>query len=331
VLLLWRVRLNPGPGHWLATIFVAYAAVSLTWSASPYDTMGELLHLLFLGMVFLLAAEETSLAPCIIGLAIGVSVSVPFSIAQMLGYSPVYVAMPTLPLAVGLFVNKAHLAEVGVLALIGVLGTIVARRAWWWALIPGPLLATILPESRETILVLGIVAAAWAWHIAPRARVLWVPGCAVATAAILCVAFMQPGGTGTVFDRFEYWRITASHLTWFGYGFGTFAALIPELESVHNEPLQFVFELGVGAVLLAPLVVYALWARAGVERLLLVAIIAQGLVWYPLHVPTTAFLFAVLAGFLVGVHNRNRRLESGRGAGRLHDATYGWPVVPTAL
>lgn len=110
--------------------------------------------------------------------------------------------------------------------------------------------------------------------------------------------------------RLSYWADTLGNLNWLGHGIGSFLGSYPSFASIdtmvsrtdhaHNDFIEWVFELGlVGAVLLVALVVVAVRSDLGDRDLaVVVALGVEMLFAFPLHLPCTAFVGAVLLGHL---------------------------------
>lgn len=305
LLLISGARILMTPAHWFGLAFVAFCGASLLWSPVPASTLGDLFHLLVLAGAFVLGAQasDREWGKVWDWLAIGVSVSAPIAIAQALGWDGVEtVSRP--PIA-GLFLSKAFLAQAGMVALIPA----IYRRRWWF--VPGPLVCVVLPLARETIVVAAVVIS-----LVLLARVR-IRTAAAAIGALLCaVAFFLLVIDIQDFYRLEslnnrlvMWQFSLANLTPFGWGLGVYGDLLPIFEFAHNEPIHFAFELGIGSAFLWAAVIYSLGARIELERLVLVAILVMCCFTFPLHMPLTAFMAALVAGRLADHRYRGRRGE----------------------
>ena len=125
-------------------------------------------------------------------------------------------------------------------------------------------------------------------------------------------------------ERVNAWIDTVSGFSPLGNGIGSYWALYPKyathadtvasrMEYAHDEPLHFAFELGAGSLFLLALFVRSLSGRLELERMLLVAVFIEGLLSFPLHMPVTAFLAALLAGRLARARADARDSEHGGG------------------
>lgn len=311
VMLIGGGRTRMGFGHWLGLALLLYAAASAAWSPSPWDTAGAVWQLALLAGTFMLAAEIRDIGPVLDALAGAIWVSVPFVVLQSFGID---VVETTDHGDAGLFLNRDLLAEAAALALIGV--------AWRrrWILAAGPALCCALAGSRGVAVPLGVGLIAWAlsrpWSIR-SVLVVWAAAAIVLIIAV-AAAHLFDHDPRAIDARLAYWDLAWINLTWAGHGLGSFAAMAPTIEYVHNEPLQLVFELGAGAGLSAALVVYAVGTADPLGRALFLALGAECLFGFPLHAPLTAYLGAVLAGYLCGTRDRARWAQS---MGRAYDAS----------
>lgn len=289
---LW-ISFRVTAGHWIGLGLLAWAGLSMLWTAGPYEGVDELAKLLFLAGLFVIGSGLPSLRPVLIGLAIGMAVNSALATAQMFGFEGV----PQLGGPAGLFMVKNYLAEPAALVLVW----LVAARMWWWALAVLP--AVLLPGGRGALAALVACAIAWLWTKSRPAAV-----------ALILVAGLGAGalavrGDSSVTERFAIWRATAAGLTWTGSGIGSFYARLPSHAPdlnltvkrpahAHNDMLELTYELGPGVLLFVALMVLALFGPAGPERYVLIGFLMEGCFGFPLHFPVTAALAAVAAGHL---------------------------------
>lgn len=323
-LLMGLRHIRATPGHWLGVALVGYCAATTFWGFSTYDEVGAIAQLLFLAGVFCLAAEARTLRHCYIALALGVSVSAIFAIAQSVGLEPI----ATLPNAgsPGLFLNRDSQAELAAVSILGLSGFVTP-------LLAGPLIILMLVASRGAFLGLAAGFASWLYfqgYIRPRHLV------AMALAAALLIAvdsYYTPWRLASLDGRFEMWNWAAANMTWFGWGWGDFGTVFSAFDYAHNEFIQAAFELGVGSLLLWAVFAYALGGPLATERSILIAILVEGLVGFPLHTPTTAFMAALVAGRLSGaryrIHLFERAIRDTDGSGFC--ASEGWGYTTGGL
>jgi hypothetical protein len=273
-------------------VLLAWVGVSLLWTVSPWDTAGSLLHWLALLGVGILASRIDARGKIWVGVALGVSVSLPFVLLQVLGYSPVRsLASVGFPGNAGLYLTDNVLAEVAVVAVV-LMGT--QRR---WGLVVAPALCALLSGRSEVLLML--LAAGLVWTATRRyAFAALLIGAGLLLAVLLAGYDPWPDSMHT---RFQIWSVVVSNLSILGAGFGTFGTLLPVYGFAHNEPLQLMFELGVGSILVFGVVGYVfIRAPNAGDKAALAALAASGLVWAPLQDPSTSFLFVLLVGTLFG-------------------------------
>jgi hypothetical protein len=97
-------------------------------------------------------------------------------------------------------------------------------------------------------------------------------------------------------EHASIWTAAIADLHLFGNGLGSFAADFGRAEYAHNEPLHFVYELGVLALPILALALYLMNRTKYDDALVLVAILAISLFSFPLHMPVTGFAAALAAG-----------------------------------
>jgi O-antigen ligase len=285
------------PGHWAVFLLLLWCACSLTWTADPYGGTRSLWHLVLFAGLFCAGAAMTTLRPVYIGMALGLGLSSAAAIAQY-GFGWNGVDQYNMP--GGLFINPNFMAEVACLVLVA----LVAERLWLY--VPLVLPAALLPQARGALL--GLICALVLWT---RNRL--VMGLAVA-GLIGGVLWTFQGGhrIASVQERFAIWRDAAEQLRPFGNGIGSFYLLYPASakrtdtlhqrpDHAHNDYLEAAFELGIGAGLL-----FAVWGFAlalGRDRtaaLVLTAFLVMAVFGFPLHMPASMFLVALVAGRLCG-------------------------------
>jgi hypothetical protein len=272
--------------HVLALLFLSYAALSLMWSPNGYEAFTELLALFSIFMI----ASKFKIESVIKGLALGLLVSDLVFIAQM--YRLVDIFNATL-LPAGLFINSNILAEVTALILV----LLLINKMWWYLpiILPG-----LLVSSRASLMGLIGALIVWAWY---KSKVV---ASGLTLIGLLAFYFMSAHiDVGTVSQRLVLWSDTIRGITLFGHGIGSFQYLYPlyshldlsqfRIEEVHNELLQYMFELGFIAVI--PLIMMILvWNKEYAPWLICFVIISC--FGFPLHIAATAFMFATVMGYL---------------------------------
>lgn len=318
--LLARARLTLSVGHVLLAGLLTWMACGFLWTTSTLDTAGELALWVMLAAAFCVAFDLPDLEDVLAGFCAGMLVSACFALAQAAGSEPVW-SVYVHP--VGLFLSKNMATDVAVLAVVAC----CARSRI--AFMPAALVSLYLVGGRSAFLALGAAGFAWAWLAYPDRRSL-IAAAGTAVAAVATPLALL-GAFGLYADRLEIWGFAAQNLSVLGHGLGTFAVAAPGYEFAHNEFLHYAFELGIGSVLLWGIFVYALGSGPVLERAALVAILAESLVWFPLHAPVPAFLGMVLAGHLCGLRHRASLAERARGMARPLGLFDGLPAFVGAL
>ena len=188
-----------------------------------------------------------------------------------------------------------------------------ARCNGGFLLILGAAVCAFTPMSRGALLAFVV---ALPFLLGPRQRwLIWV-GLLVAVSVLLSMDFVfNPDRAVSMAGRMDIWSWTVANLSWFGWGVGNYITVFPVMEFAHNEPLHFAFELGIGSVLLGAVFWWALRGpRAPAERAMLVAVLVEGLVGFPLHHAATAFVAAACAGHLACRGHRFVVIQSNGGS-----------------
>lgn len=284
-LLLRKGRVEFTAAHLFGLLFVAYAAASVLWAPHKWEAIDTLLKLIVLAEAFVLGSQADDIRPIVAGAALGLGVS---SAIILLG-----IPVPqTSDYPAGLFVNSNALGEIAAVALVGAL---VHRILWAVPLIAPALVAS---HCRGAFLALGGALIMWFW---PRSKVAAI---ALALAGVATAAWM--GSSESAQQRLDMWGAVLPQLTFAGKGIGSFYTLYPlyspfdtllqRPEHLHNDWLEFTFELGiVGTVLYSAF----LWsARSAILAVLAI----EAFFGFPLHLAATA----VLGGILAGHSNRYR-------------------------
>lgn len=312
-----------GAAHAWGLALLAWAALSLLWSASPADTLGALTQLAALAAIFAAGAGlgDERMPALWTGLGTGATLLGLLGLAQMLDLTDFAEvagqAQWTYP--VGTAGNKNFLAVIGTLALFGLLFMRTpldwsrARCAWASAITAGSAVAAFTPLCRGAMV--AVVLAPLGWFL--RGWKLWVTSAALVTSAAMGVLGLQRV-PNSIQPRLEVWDWTASNLGPLGWGLGTYGSVFP-WEHANNDLLEVAFELGIGALLLVGLLVACLRVRPrglAAEWVVLCAAVVMSLSAFPLHQGCPAAVAALCAGRLAGARGRaDRRQPLGRGCG----------------
>lgn len=294
-------------------VILALIGLTLAWTPDIYAGVGMYIHVLILASVFVLGAILKDLTPIWIGYAAGMIPSAIIALEQRfieLEYFDRVSGYPS-----GLFVNANIMSEAAAVALIAM----IAQRRW--ALAIAPLVCVWLAHSRGVYGGLAIALSFWLMASHPRLAGSILVSAFVAGASWLWYA------DG---DRFAYWSGAIQGLTFFGNGLESYVTAFPLQEHTHQEILQLVYELGVFAIPIIVLGLYALGGAHGIELSIFACILAIGFLSFPLHMPATGFAATLAAGYLVSGRVRVRhRLLYGRDAdgSRLEPTgRVSWPV-----
>jgi len=272
-------------------LVVAYITISFLWSPLDYEFLLGYSHLLILCGAFFIGASIPSIRSLLIGAAIGLGINSIFVGFQTEGWSLVQQsASPA-----GLFMNKNLLAEFSALILVGLL----YEKLWWWAV---PVLPCLVFTQARGAIVAVIVAVALG-----QRRSVAIPVIAALAVFGVSVAVVVPGHS--FLQRLDIWKDTIENLTWLGHGWGQFFVTFPQHathmdtllerpEHAHNDFLELTYELGFGAILLAAFIASIWRSSLATEKAILAAFLVEGLFGFPFYIPTTAVVFAIVAGRL---------------------------------
>lgn len=308
--LLLLVPLRPSSsfvgGQWTGAALLTWAALSVVWSVSPFDSIGAVIQLFALGAMFALGAVTVDLTRVWGALVIGAAVSLPFTALQYVGLQPVQDALRAGfhdndgRLLSGLFLARDPFTQIAVIAAVAAAGL---RRYFVAAAF---LAAVYLAGGRTPALMLAAAALVWAWHRAPIRQSF-----VVVLALIMAVAFFVAfTGGGSGLNRAEIWTTTIENFSILGAGAGTFKVAWPGYGFAHNEFLQLGFELGVGSIFLIGTIAHAFRCPGHVlDKAILAALMGSALVWQPFQLPATALVAAFVLGHLCAGAARVRRAE----------------------
>lgn len=291
---LWFVRIKSTPIHWLGCAVLLWSVASLIWAPVRYDGAAELMQMAVMAGAFLVGHSLDDLGPFYRGLGYGLCVSSFLAIVQALGYHPI---TDLGGYSAGLFVNSSILGEITVAAIV----VLACGRNWW--LVAALFSALVLSQCRSALLAIGVCCIAMAWE---RWRWRAVAAVPLISAALFFVSprWLQ---SDTLNQRLMLWCDTLDGLTFWGHGIGSFYSVYPAFEvrmnqlyqpaHAHNDLLEFAFELGMpAAIVLCIICGLVLFGARRRERLGLLAVLVTSLFGFPLHAPSTVFLFGIMAG-----------------------------------
>jgi hypothetical protein len=285
---LFKCKIKMTTIHWLGLLFLSYASISLIWS--PHGTY-DLLQWFAIASVFVWSAELKDIKPIVVGLAIGLIAS---DVVAILQYFDVNLVFKFTHRPAGLFINSNIFAETSGMMLI----LILIYKLYWFipVTIPG-----LMVSSRAVILGLSAAFLVWAWK---QSKIL-----ALSISGIGVLIVSQIGLASSTSDH--YWLLldTLSGITLSGHGIGSFAYDYPlyakhidllqiRYLEAHNDILQLIFELGIGAIPLF-ILIFKLLKVDDVRQCAYIFFIVTSAFAFPLHQPITAFIVALVAGQLV--------------------------------
>lgn len=286
-------RGRPTAGHALGLLFLGWCALSLAWTFNFYDGLLQFGKFGLLGLLFCIGAARRDLNAIWVAAALGAGVNGAVMVAQIYGWDALQQAV----IPAGTFYNKNFAAEFCALAFVGALG--LPRHRWLSLLaVPG----VVLGQSKTVLLALGVAAILLMWRK--------YKGAAAFLGAVMCWGAVLFGGY-TFVQRLQLWSDTAAGLTFLGRGIGSFWVTFPEHAKqidglalrpteAHNDLLQILYELGPGSLAVVALLAFALRGPLTREHYVLVVFLVIGLAAFPLYMPATAMLAALVLGRLCG-------------------------------
>lgn len=305
VSLLWLPPLRVNAVHLTGAAFLGWCCLTFLWTSSPLDSVDALAKLLVLAGLFVVGASLRDLRPLYLGAAAGLAVSSGLVLLDIAG--AVSYAQASRP--AGLFLNYLYLAEVAALVLVAC----VDLGAWWAAAAVAPSIG-IVYAARGPILALWVAAGA---GLGRR----WGGFAAVGGLGLIAAILMRPS---SVLERFALWLDVLPAWSFAGHGWGSYYGAAPAFMShidvaairhphPNNLPLELLFEVGlIGLALAVALYILLLLAAPRTERLVLIAFLVEACLGFPLSLPATAGLIAVVAGHAARHHIPVDRLPLGR-------------------
>ncbi len=276
---------------WLVLIWlVGLSAVSLTVSPDPLGGTLELFYILILCGAFLAAAALDDLDAVMTGIGIGLVPSALLAPWQWFNWRPVEQGSGT---SAGLFYNSEVYAEFAAILFVWA----VVKRKWWMVGVTGLPLALCQSRIAVGVAVLGLL---YAWDGSRMVKAVGVVLLITAAGAALAVlGFDKIASAG---ERIIIWLAMGEAITPMGRGLGWVTVALPIQQFAHSDALQAVVEIGYGAAALAMIPVLAYWRGRGnrAERAAFFVVCIEVVVSFPLRVPATAFVAAMLAGLMVG-------------------------------
>lgn len=307
--LLFRLdpRNLPVSLRWLLIFITGASALSILGALDRLAAIKEMIFILVLAATLIAGSGLKSLDHLVFGLAAGLAISSAMVIPQIYGWN----GLPrTSGGPVGLFFNSEVMAEFAALILVW---GIVRRNGW---IVAASILPVMFCQSRVAWLAVA-VALVWAYWPKPvAARMLLV--CSIGLAAVAAIFLMGIDKMVSADHRIVLWIATIMAFEPMGNGLGWFQAAHPIEQFAHSDVLQAIAEIGYGAAAIF-VIPFIILREKGfhAERAVFVAVCVEALVSFPLHLPATGFVAAVVSGYLLGrgrlvrVGVDHRRVEDG--------------------
>jgi hypothetical protein len=236
------------------------------------------------------AAHLETLSDVMTGLCLGVGVNSVFCLFGLGGHP--LVAQGSWSYA-GLFYNSEVLTEFAAPLFVWALAS---RK---WPMVALTVLPLLINGSRIAVLA-AAVGLFYAYRALPWKYLLGIV--VTLSAALVAVVVHRQGVVlGSVGQRIVIWLETAMAITPTGRGVGWFRSTHLAEEFAHSDVLQALSEFGIGALCFAVVPVVAFFRKRGTnaEIAAFVVICIEGIISFPLHVPSGVFLVAIVAGYLV--------------------------------
>lgn len=284
--------------HVILAVLLCWMAVSMLWSIVGYDWLFMMCKMLIIAGLFVVAAEIKNIEPLIAGCILGITVNSVVVIAQVNGWQGLGQLVPP----GGLFLNRDIGSETAALLLIAIVYQ--GPRLWWGFPLVFP--SFILPHSRGSVAAVVVVAVSALLRKWPKFIVI-VSSIAIAVIALHYIVHTD----GAIDERFDIWRDTIDGYRWLGNGLGQYYVTYPNIasridtlqqrpEHAHNDILELGYELGCGLLLVVAFL-RSVWRGAlPAERAVLLGFAVEGCFGFPLYMPVSAAIFAVMAGRLAG-------------------------------
>ena len=287
----------------LGFAFICYAIISLAWTEILNIAWFYLLQLIVLGCVFCIGKNVKDITSIFKGLALGLGVSASIAIAQKLN---IETGVYTLNKSVaGLFINPNIYSEISAILLV----ILLVLKLWWW--VPVTIPGLLLVHSRAAYIALGIGLFIWGWQ---KNRYLAL-GLLFLTGLVGLYFFGDRFNFTSIQERFDLWADTIQGFKIFGNGVGSFETMFPYYAThinteigrpryAHNDLLNIIFEFGIGSILFL-MVLINVFRTKKTELIILLTIIIVSLFTYPMHIPTTAFIAFLVAGYVTSNNATN--------------------------
>ena len=265
---------------------VLMAGLSLLVTPHLYGGILQLVFMVLLCGVAVGAAALEDVGPVIAGLAWGASISVAASVLQFFGW---YIVPHTGN--AGFYLNSEVMGELAAPLFIWAF--------WSRRFVLAGIMATSVAICNSRIAVFVVVVGLiYGWGAPRRVKLACVAALAIGAAA--SVAWLGEYKHITGMTRIMYWGTAVLSMVPGSRGLAWWHAAhpFPTEEFVHSDVLQAMVEIGLGAVFFLAIPVMVMQRSRGIaERAAYIGICVEALVSFPLHLPATGFLAAVLTGW----------------------------------
>lgn len=277
-----------GAVHLSGLVFLLYASVSIAWSQSPVYGLVLLASLAISYILGSVITNHRTVWFCFILFVIFNSCLCLFGKTQRLD------------LTYGVLGNANVF---GCALALAVAAALAYRMIWFVPLGVGGLVYT---QSRGAMLAAGF---ACAWYALDRRKVLFAVA-ALVCAVIAVYFFRDISGefrANGVLARAGIWQSTLNHLSFFGFGFGSFSEAYAQFPvrinmtefrpmHVYNDFLEMTFDLGIGVVFLWVLLILLIEQADAKTRLISYTFFVLALTYFPTYIPIVGQLFAFELG-----------------------------------
>jgi hypothetical protein len=194
----------------------------------------------------------------------------------------------------GFYLNTEVLAELTAPLLLW---------AFWsnrWVLTGIMSTSLLLCHSRIAVFVVAC-GLLFGWRAPRTVKVACIVVLMIAGVAAVFMIADGPGKYLSGMTRIMYWGTAVLSIVPGGRGLAWWAAAhpFPFEEFVHSDVLQAMLELGLGSVFFLAIPVMVLRRSGGLaERAAYIGICVEAVFSFPMHLPATGFLAAVLTGYL---------------------------------
>lgn len=275
----------------LAIAFVAYAAVSMTWS--PGDNLSATIFLVSLTAAFAAGRFVNNLRWLWIAAILWATANVAVALSQELGFRWIDYGTSR---PGGLYGNSNVFAAVIAISLAAAL----AYRIYLF--VPIGVFGLLISESRTAVLAFGATLLLILWrHYRPVALI----------ALLLTIAFAVnvPRDGASTLARMGIWQDTLNNLTIFGSGWGSYFEAywswprhtnmtLIRAQHAYNDILEIIFELGIASVFLWIIIILAVEKSTREELTVFTCFAILSITYFPFFIMPIGQLFAMMLGHI---------------------------------